>query len=78
MKRGSIELKCRLNAAAWGSLVLNRAAFHPWTGPRAPPILMETAIKCTLASPDIMLSSLLQRAQSSTTFIAPATLTPLH
>jgi hypothetical protein len=45
---------------------------------RVPRNLMGSAIKRTQASPDIMLSPPLQRAQSSTTFIAPGTPTPLQ
>ena len=62
---------------------LNGATFYPWTGPCVdgpcmPQNLMAIAMKCSQASPDIMLSPRLQRAQSSTKFIAPWAPTPLH
>jgi hypothetical protein len=57
---------------------LNGAPIHPWTGPCVPRKWMGSAIKSTQASTNIMLSPWLQRAQCSTTFIAPGTPTPLH
>ena len=57
---------------------LNRAPIHPWTGPCVPLNLMGRAMKRTQASSEMILSPWVQRAQSSTTFIAPVSPTPLH